>query len=86
MSNYNPNKLGYLSAKIKTLEIKVNQIIGENDFHLQKINDHLQQVERNNKLLSSFGYNLMSLGEISKNIEENLIIPGNDHKTINKTA
>ena len=37
MSNYNPNKLGYLSAKIKTLEIKVNQIMGENDFHIQKI-------------------------------------------------
>lgn len=86
MSNYNPNKLGYLSAKIKTLEIKVNQIMGKNDFHIQKINDHFQQVERNNKLLASLGYNLMSLGEITKNIEENLIIPGNDSKTINKTA
>ena len=86
MSNYNQNKLGYLSAKIKTLEIKVNQIMGENDFHIQKINDHFQQVERNNKLLASLGYNLMSLGEITKNIEENLIIPGNDSKTINKTA
>lgn len=82
----NPNKLGYLSSKIKTLEIKVNQIKGENDFHLEKINDHFQQVERNNKLLASLGYNLMSLGEIAQNIEENLIIPGNDHKTINKTA
>lgn len=82
----NPNKLGYLSAKIKTLEIKVNQIMGENDFHIQKINDHFQQVERNNKLLASLGYNLMSLGEITKNVEENLIIPGNDSKTINKTA
>ena len=82
----NPNKLGYLSAKIKTLEIKVNQIMGENDFHIQKINDHFQQVERNNKVLASLGYNLMSLGEITKNIEENLIIPGNDSKTINKTA
>ena len=82
----NPNKLGYLSAKIKTLEIKVNQIMGENDFHIQKINDHFQQVERNNKLLASLGYKLMSLGEITKNIEENLIIPGNDSKTINKTA
>ena len=82
----NTNKLGYLSAKIKTLEIKVNQIKEENDFHLEKINDHFQQVERNNKLLASLGYNLMSLGEITKNIEENLIIPGNDHKTINKTA
>ena len=81
-----PNKLGYLSSKIKTLEIKVNQIKEENDFHLEKINDHFQQVERNNKLLASLGYNLMSLGEITKNIEENLIIPGNDHKTINKTA
>lgn len=30
--------------------------------------------------------NLMSLGEITKNVEENLIIPGNDSKTINKTA
>lgn len=86
MSNYNPNKLGYLSSKIKTLEIKVNQIMGENDFHIQKINDHFQQVERNNKLLASLGYNLTSLGEITKNIEENLIIPGNDPKTINKTA
>ena len=86
MSNYNQNGYGYLSAKIKTLEIKVNQIKGENDFYLQKISDHFQQVERNNKLLSSLGYNLMSLGEISKNIEENLIIPGNDPKTINKTA
>ena len=82
----NPNKLGYLSSKIKTLEIKVNQIKEENYFHLEKINDHFQQVERNNKLLASLGYNLMSLGEITKNIEENLIIPGNDHKTINKTA
>lgn len=82
----NPNKLGYLSAKIKTLEIKVNQIKEENDFHLEKINDHFQQVKRNNKLLASLGYNLMSLGEISKNIEENLIIPGNDPRTINKTA
>lgn len=82
----NPNKLGYLSAKIKTLEIKVNQIKEENDFHLEKINDHFQQVERNNKLLASLGYNLMSLGEITKNIEENLIIPGNDPRTINKTA
>ena len=82
----NPNKLGYLSSKIKTLEIKVNQIKEENDFHLEKINDHFQQVERNNKLLASLGYNLMSLGEITKNIEENLIILGNDHKTINKTA
>lgn len=82
----NPNKLGYLSSKIKTLEIKVNQIKEENDFHLEKINDHFQQVERNNKLLASLSYNLMSLGEITKNIEENLIIPGNDHKTINKTA
>lgn len=82
----NPNKLGYLSAKIKTLEIKVNQIKEENDFHLEKINDHFQQVERNNKLLASLGYNLTSLGEISKNIEENLIIPGNDPRTINKTA
>lgn len=82
----NPNKLGYLSSKIKTLEIKVNQIKEENDFHLEKINDHFQRVERNNKLLASLGYNLMSLGEITKNIEENLIIPGNDHKTINKTA
>lgn len=82
----NPNKLGYLSSKIKTLEIKVNQIKEENDFHLEKINDHFQQVERNNKLLASLGYNLMSLGEITKNIEENLIIPENDHKTINKTA
>lgn len=86
MSNYNQNGYGYLSAKIKTLEIKVNQIMGENDFHIQKINDHFQQVERNNKLLASLGYNLMSLGEITKNIEENLIIPGNDSKTINKTA
>lgn len=86
MNNYNQNGYGYLSAKIKTLEIKVNQIKGENDFHLQKISDHFQQVERNNKLLSSLGYNLMSLGEIAQNIEENLIIPGNDPKTINKTA
>ena len=86
MSNYNPNKLGYLSEKMKTLEILVNEIMRENDFHIQIINDHFQQVERNNKLLASLGYNLMSLGEITKNIEENLIIPGNDSKTINKTA
>ena len=82
----NPNQIGYLSSKIKTLESKVNQLKGENDFHLQKIGDHFQHVERINKLLASLSYNLMALGEMTQNIEENLIIPGNNPQTINKSA
>lgn len=82
----NTNRLGYLSSKIKTLESKVNQIKGENDFHLEKISDHLQQVERNNKLMASLSYNLMALGEMTKGIEENLIFSENTPQTINKSA
>ncbi len=82
------NQNGYLSSKIKQIEQKVIQISRENHEYLKQIEAHNQQmavclsaVTHNNKILDLISYNLTVIGEMSKNIENNLIlIPDNRGK------
>ena len=86
MNNYTQN--GYLSSKIKQIEHKVISIKVENDVYLEEIEARLTTIKRNNKILDALSYNLTALGEMARNLEENLIIVPNPEKgkVFNKIA
>lgn len=86
MNNYTQN--GYLSSKIKQIEHKVISIKAENDVYLEEIEARLTTIKRNNKILDALSYNLTALGEMARNLEENLIIIPNPEKgkVFNKIA
>lgn len=86
MNNYTQN--GYLSSKIKQIEHKVISIKAENDVYLEEIEARLTTIKRNNKILDALKYNLTALGEMARNLEENLIIVPNPEKgkVFNKIA